>query len=100
MIETSYFIPALRIGKPGWYNKFREQNCLLNQSSLKILLIGDSVIPNLGRYPEIWKKNFRAVTSCNQVKFTDHFNNALFNLMKFICLEILILIYILKVIMS
>ena len=38
----------------------------------------------------------------NQVHFVDHINNALdnFNLMKFICLGILILIYFLKVIMS
>ena len=53
LMETSHFIPVSRIGKPGWYNKFREQNYLLNQSSSKILLIGDSIISNLGRYPEI-----------------------------------------------
>ena len=53
---TLLFIPTSRIGKPGWYNKFRGQNCLLNQSPSKILLIGDSIISNLGRYPEIWKK--------------------------------------------
>ena len=52
-METSHFIPTLRIG-----NKFREQSYLLNQSSSKILLIGDSIISNLCRYPEIWKKYF------------------------------------------
>ena len=57
------FNGKLLIGKPGWYNKFRDQNSLLNQSSAKILLIGDSIISNLGRYPEIWKKNiFQAIT--------------------------------------
>ena len=50
------FNGKLLIGKPGWYNKFRDQNSLLNQSSAKILT-GDSIICNLGRYPEIWKKN-------------------------------------------
>ena len=57
-MERSHFIPATRIGKPGWYNKSREQNCLLNQSSSKILLIGDSILSNLDRYPEIWKSIF------------------------------------------
>ena len=64
-METSLFIPTSRIGKPGWYNKFREQNCLLNQSSSKILLNGDSVISNLGRYPEIWKKYFSSRNTLN-----------------------------------
>ena len=50
-METSHFIPTSSIGKPGWYNKFREQNCLLNQSSSKI-----TIISNLDRYPEIWGK--------------------------------------------
>ena len=54
-METSHFIPTSRIGKPGCNNNFRDQNSLLNQSSAKILLIGGSVISNLGRYPEIWK---------------------------------------------
>ena len=57
-METSHFIPTSRIGKPGWCNKFREQSCILNQSPSKILLIGDSVISNLGRYPVNWKKYF------------------------------------------
>ena len=61
-MEASHFIPASRIGKPGRHNKFRDQNSLLNQSSAKILLIDDSVISYLGRYPEIWKKYFSSHT--------------------------------------
>ena len=57
VLETSHFIPTSRNGKRGWYNTFREQNSLLNQSSAKILLIGDSIISNLDRYPKIWEKN-------------------------------------------
>ena len=64
-METSHFIPTSRTGKPGWYNKFREQNCLLNQSSSNILLIGDSIISTLGRYLEIWKKNFSSQNTLN-----------------------------------
>ena len=59
-METSHFIPTLRIG-----NKFREQSYLLNQSSSKILLIGDSIISNLGRYPKIWKKYFSSNNTLN-----------------------------------
>ena len=61
-MEASHFIPASRIGKPGRHNKFRDQNSLLNQSSAKILLIVDSIISNLGRYTEIWKKIFPIIT--------------------------------------
>ena len=57
-MKTSHFIPTSRIGKPGWYNKFRDHSSLLNQSSAKILLIGDSRISDLGRYPEIRNKHF------------------------------------------
>ena len=61
-MEASHFIPASRIGKPGRHNKFRDQNSLLNQSSAKILRIVDSIISNLGRYTEIWKKIFPIIT--------------------------------------
>ena len=64
-METSHFILPSRIGKPGWYNNFRDQNSLLNQSSAKILLIGDSIISNLGRYPKIWKKCFSSHNPLN-----------------------------------
>ena len=65
LMETSHLIPASRICKPGWYYKFREQSNLLNQSTWKILLIGDSVISNLGRYHEIWKKCFSSNNALN-----------------------------------
>ena len=61
-METSHFIPTSRIGKPGWYNKFRDQNSLPNQSSVKTLLIDDSIISNLGRYIEILKNVFPVIT--------------------------------------
>ena len=64
-MKTSLFIPTSRIGKPDWYNKFRQQNYLLNQSLSKILLIGDSIISNLGRYHEIWKKYFSSNNTLN-----------------------------------
>ena len=64
-METSHFILPSRIGKPGWYNNFRDQNSLLNQSSAKMLLIGDSIISNLGRYPKIWKKCFSSHNPLN-----------------------------------
>ena len=57
-METSRFIRTSGIGQPDWYNKFRDQNSLLNKSSAKILLIGDSIISNLGRCSEIWKNRF------------------------------------------
>ena len=61
-METSQFNLTSRKGKPGCYNKFKDQSSLLIQSSAKILLICDSIISNLGRYPEIWKNIFPDVT--------------------------------------
>ena len=65
LMKTSHSIPASRISKPSWYNKFREQNSLLNQSSSKILLTGGSIISNLRRYLVIWKKYSSSFNSLN-----------------------------------
>ena len=64
-MKTSHSIPASRISKPSWYNKFREQNSLLNQSSSKILLTGGSIISSLRRYLVIWKKYSSSFNSLN-----------------------------------
>ena len=64
-METSHFMPTPRIVKPSRHSKFRDQNSLLNQSSAKMLLIGDSIISSLGRYPEIWKKYFSCHNTLN-----------------------------------
>ena len=37
-METFHFIPTSRIGKPRWYNKFRDQNSLLNQQKYYLLV--------------------------------------------------------------
>ena len=55
---TSNFIPTPRNGKPGWHENFRNHNYLLSHGPSKIILIGDTIISNLGRYPDIWRKNF------------------------------------------
>ena len=57
-METPFPIPTSRNGKPGWYNQFIEHKFLLSHSSSKILLIGDSIISNLSRYPDIWERYF------------------------------------------
>ena len=50
--------PTPRNGKHGWYDQFRKHNLLLNKSKAKLLIIGDSLVSNLSRYPEIWRKYF------------------------------------------
>ena len=50
--------PTPKNGKHGWYEQFRKHNLLLNKSKAKLLIIGDSLVPNLSRYPEIWRKYF------------------------------------------
>ena len=64
-MATSHFMPTSRTVKTSRHSKFRDQNSLLNQSSAKILLIADSIISSLGRYPEIWKKYFSCHNTLN-----------------------------------
>ena len=47
-----------RNGKRWWYDQFQKQNILLNNSKAKMLIVGDSLVSNLSRYPEIWKNCF------------------------------------------
>ena len=55
---SSPVIPVLRSGKLGWYEKFKQDNFLLQESPVKVILIGDSLISNLSRYPDVWKNYF------------------------------------------
>ena len=50
--------PTPRNGKHGWYDQFQKHNLLLNNSKAKMLIVGDSLVSNLSRYPEIWRKYF------------------------------------------
>ena len=50
--------PTPRNGKHGWYDQFQKHNFLLNNSKAKMLIVGDSLVSNLSRYPEIWRKHF------------------------------------------
>ena len=51
-------LPTPRNGKHGWYDQFQKHNFLLNNSKAKMLIVGDSLVSNLSRYPEIWRKYF------------------------------------------
>ena len=62
---SSSVIPVPRNAKPGWYEKFRENNFLIQKTSAKLLLIGDSLISNLSRYPDIWNKYFTNYNTLN-----------------------------------
>ena len=56
--STTSLSPTPRNGKHGWYEQFRKHNFLLNNSKAKMLIVGDSLVSNLSRYPEIWRKYF------------------------------------------
>ena len=45
--------PSPRNGKYGWYDQFQKHNFLLNNSKAKMLIVGDSLLSNLSRYPKI-----------------------------------------------
>ena len=54
-----------RNGKPGWYDQFQTHNLLLNNSKAKMLIVRNSLVSNLSRYPKIWRKYFRNHTALN-----------------------------------
>ena len=45
-------------GKHRCYDQFQKHNLILNKSKAKMLIVGDSLVLNLSRYPEIWRKYF------------------------------------------
>ena len=85
-METYDIIPSPRNGKPGWYEKFREHNFLLNQSPSKIMLIGDSLISNLSRYSVIWRKYFSSHNTLNFGIPRDKIQNVLWRIQNLKCI--------------
>ena len=57
--------PVPTNGNLGWYGKFKQHNCLLQESPAKVILIGDSLISNLNRYPDVWKNYFSIHNTLN-----------------------------------
>ena len=47
-----------RNDKLGWYHQFQKCNVLLSNSKAKTLIVSDSLVSNVSRYPEIWRKPF------------------------------------------
>ena len=57
MEMSKRFIPAPKSSKLGWYEKFREQIFLQNNSPSSILLIGgSSLLSNISRYQDVWSE--------------------------------------------
>ena len=57
-------IPCGR-NKPGWYAKHAKYVEIAKTSSESVLLIGDSLIHGLKRYPKIWNKYFSPLQTLN-----------------------------------
>ena len=62
---SSRVIPVPRHGKFGWSEKFKQHNFLLQESPAKVILIGDSLISNSSRYPDVWKNYFSVNNTLN-----------------------------------
>ena len=62
---SSPVIAVPRNGKLGWYEKFKRHIFLFEESEAKVILIGDSLISNLSRYPDVWKNYFSIHNTLN-----------------------------------
>ena len=62
---SKHFIPAPRSSKLGWYEKFGEQNFLLNDLPSDVSLIGHSLISYKSRYQDAWSEYFSKHNTLN-----------------------------------
>lgn len=51
--------------KPGWFAEHEKHVEIAKTSSASLLLIGDSIIQGLARYPKIWNKYFTPLKALN-----------------------------------
>jgi len=57
--------PSGRDNKAGWYNIHDKHTSLSSTSKTQIILIGDSIIAGLSRYPRIWQAYFKPHRALN-----------------------------------
>ena len=67
MNPTSTSRPSIPSGrnKPGWYAEHDKHVELAKTSRASVLLIGDSLIRGLARYPKVWNQYFSPIKSLN-----------------------------------
>ena len=75
--------PTPRNGKRGWYDQFQKHNLLLNSSKARMLIVGDSLVSNLSRYPKIWRKYFINLGALNFSIAGDKTQNVLWRVNNF-----------------
>ena len=57
--------PLARYNKINWYKDHNRHKYLANTSKPELVLIGDSIIANLSRYNNIWRKHFDPLVTVN-----------------------------------
>ena len=57
--------PADRASKPGWMAEHEKHSDIAKSSNANVLLIGDSIIKGLSRYPKIWSRYFNTMKALN-----------------------------------
>ena len=72
-----------RNGKLDWYEKLKQHTFLLQESPAEVILIGDSLISNLSRYPDMWKNYFSIQNTLNFGIQSDKIQNILWRLNNF-----------------
>ena len=51
-------IPTERFNKLNWFKLHNHHCTVAEKSNATTLLIGDSIVAGLSRYPNVWKKYF------------------------------------------
>ena len=58
-------IPSGRDNKVGWYDTHERHMKLASYSQPSVILIGDSIIAGLSRYPQVWNRFFKPWKALN-----------------------------------
>jgi len=64
-LESEATTPASRSNKQGWLAEHDKHVEIAKTSNANVLLIGDSIIQGLARYPKIWSKYFNTMKALN-----------------------------------
>ena len=61
----SFSKPSFRERKLGWYSCHRSHVNAIVRRQAKVVLLGDSLVANLGRYPSVWDRHLEAFNTVN-----------------------------------
>ena len=70
-------IPAEHFYKPNWIEYHRNHSSMIKDTKPDTLLLADSIVARLSRYPNVWNEYFAPINGLNVGNGGDRLENAL-----------------------